>query len=81
MSQSINLPCHECQEGYYENTFLSLKYTLPDGSTLIVPKVPAQHCNRCGDVSISYKTVLWIQKYIEQHHDQNLPIHLCRRRR
>ena len=67
MSKTTNRPCYECNEGYYEKTFMDQEYTLPDGFIILVPNVPVQRCNQCGDISISYKTVLWIQKYIEQH--------------
>ena len=67
MSKITNIPCYECNEGSYEKTFMDQEYTLPNGFIILVPNVPVQRCNRCGDVSISYKTVLWIQKYIEQH--------------
>lgn len=62
-----NLPCYVCQEGVYENILINLKYTFPDGTVLEYSEIPAQRCNKCGDVNFSYKSILDMQN-IKQHH-------------
>ena len=45
-------PCFECDDGILETVIEDYSGTLANGKSFIVPKVPMERCNLCGDTVI-----------------------------
>lgn len=61
--------CFECGEGHYVEVVENYRRVLPEGETLIVPKLLLLRCDKCGEDTIPPESSQRIEMAVDQHQD------------
>lgn len=61
--------CFECGEGHYQEVIEDYRRTLPEGETLIVPKLLILRCDKCGEETIPPDSSRRIETAVDQQQD------------
>jgi putative zinc finger/helix-turn-helix YgiT family protein len=61
--------CFECAEGHYQVVIEDYRRALPEGETLIVPKLRILRCDKCGEETIPPDSSRRIETAVDQHQD------------
>jgi YgiT-type zinc finger domain-containing protein len=69
--------CFECGEGHYQEMIQDYRRALPDGETLIVPRLLILRCDKCGEETIPPESSRCIETAVDQHQD-TLPVAVVR---
>jgi len=61
--------CFECGEGRYMEVIEDYRRALPDGESIIVPKLLILRCDKCGEDAIPPESSRRIETAVDQHQD------------
>ena len=66
LTEMEHLPCFECADGVMKPVIEDFKTTLNDLGKVIIPNVPMERCNLCGDTVIGAEGNRLIDDYLDQ---------------